>query len=139
MKMIQVPPGESGFPVDLHPRVLRTLLGFVSFASPFPDERIALAHDDDGIANGRLPNRTVNGEIIPGLFFVVRRNDAGELVDLRPEDIEKYTKLFAEPEQFPPGQWRIHTRTVEERNCCIIRIISEWVADSAVNCREGSE
>ena len=128
MKMIQVPPGKSGFPVDLHPRVLSALLGLVSFTYPFPDAYIALAHDDDGISNGRLPNRTVNGKIIPGLFFVVRLNDAGNLIDLLPEDIEKYTGLFAEPEKFPPGQWKIHTKTEENENSCVIRIVSEWVA-----------
>ena len=133
MKLIQVSPGESAFPVDLHPRALSTLLGLVSFAYPFSDEHIALAHDDDGIANGRLPNRTVNGEIIPGLFFVVRKDGSGNLVDLLPEDEEKYSSLFATPETFPPGHWTVHTKTEETENCCIIRVISKWVPDEEVS------
>ena len=108
----------------------------VSFVYPFPDPNIALAHDNDGIARGRQPNRRVNGEIIPGLFFVVRLDDSGELTDLSPEDTEQYTKLFAKPESFPPGHWKVHTATAEKGNCCIIRIISEWAEVSPENKEE---
>ena len=64
------------------------------------------------------------------MFFVVRKNDSGDLVDLLPEDVEKYTGIFADPEIFPRGQWKIHTKTEETEKCCIIRIISEWVTTS---------
>lgn len=60
MKGILVPPGMPGKPVDITDTELELNLGFVSFAYPF-DDPVCLAHDDDGIANRRPPNRTING------------------------------------------------------------------------------
>ena len=128
MIFIEVPVGEAPRIVNLHPNALRAILGFVSFAHPFEDENIGLAHDDDGIANGRLPNRTIGSEIIPGPFFVCRFND-GKLCDLLPSDIEKYTSLFAEPEAFPPGHWTVHNKVEEKEQSFVLYMISEWVKD----------
>ena len=129
MIFIEVPVGEPARIVNLHPQALRTILGLVSFAYPFSDDQIALAHDDDGIANGREPNRTVNGEIIPGPFYVCRINGSGELCDLTPEDLSTYMEMFKEPEVFPSGHWTVHTKTEETEYSFVLHMISEWVKD----------
>lgn len=130
MIFIEVPVGEPARIVNLHPQALRTILGFVSYAHPFEDEDIGLAHDDDGIANGRLPNRTVNGEIIPGPFYVVRISPSGNLIDLTPDDISTYMERFAVPEHFGSGHWTVHSKVVEKEHTCVLYMISEWVTTS---------
>ncbi len=129
MIFIEVPVGEPCRVVNLHPQALRTILGFVSFAYPFPDPDIGLAHDDDGIANGRMPNRTIGSEIIPGPFYVCRVGSQGELIDLTANDISTYMEMFKTPEEFGPGRWRITTKTEEKEHTCVLYMISEWIKD----------
>lgn len=128
MIFIEVPVGEPARVVNLHPRALSTILGLVSYAHPYPDPEIALAHDDNGIAHHLPPNRTVNGEIIPGPFYVVRLS-SGHLVDLTPEDIVTYSAMFKEPEEFGPGHWVVHNKVVEKEHTYFFYMISEWVKD----------
>ena len=125
MKSILVSPGLPAVPVEISVDEIRSLLGCVSFAYPY-DDPICLAHDDDGIANRRLPNRTINGQIMPGPFYVLGFSDSGELMDLSPELEAKYLSLFSIPEDFPSGCWKVTTRTKETKHAAIISIESAW-------------
>ena len=126
MKAIFVEPGQPAIPADLSFEEIRASLGIVSFAYPFSDP-VALAHDDDGIANGRLPNRTVNGQIIPGPFYVVQVTDDGKVISLSPELEEKYLQVFAIPESFGPGKWKVSVTHEEGGLFNVVRIVSEWI------------
>ena len=47
-------------------------------------------------------------------------------MDLLPSDVEKYSKLFAVPEQFPEGQWRVTNYVEETPGWNIVRMVSSW-------------
>ena len=104
-------------------------LGIVSFAYPFEDENVAIAFDDNGIANHRPPNRTLNAEIIPGPFYVLGVTDDGEVTGLAPELVEKYTQLLEIPEFFPTGKWKVTTKVEDQPYAAVIHVISEWVTE----------
>lgn len=92
---------------------------------------MAISFDDDGIANHRPPNRTFNGQIIPGPFFIISITDAGEVTGLSADLVEKYTHLLEKPEFFPEGHWKVTTKVEDRPYAAVIKIISEWVADPA--------
>jgi len=125
MKSILVNPGFPAVPVEINSDELRSALGCVSFAYPY-DDPVCLAHDDDGIANRRPPNRTINNQIMPGPFYILGVSNSGKLMDLSPELEEKYLSLFSSPEDFPPGRWKITTMTTETKHTAIISIVSAW-------------
>ncbi len=68
MRSIIVPPGLPAVTVDVTLEELSASLGTIAFTYPFDDPIIGLAHNDNGIAEGMLPNRTVKGQIIQGPF-----------------------------------------------------------------------
>ena len=126
MKAILVPPGLPGKTVDISATELEHELGFVAFAYPF-DDPVCLAHDDDGIANHRPPNRTINGNIMPGPFYVLGMSSSGQLTDLSPEMTIKYLHHFTTPEYFPSGRWLVTTKTAESSFGAVVFIESAWV------------
>ena len=115
--------------MDISGAELERTLGFVSFAYPF-DDPVCLAHDDDGIANHRPPNRTINGNIMPGPFYVLGMSSSGQLTDLSPELTIKYLHYFEKPELFPSGRWKVTTKTADSSFGAIISIKSEWVTSN---------
>ena len=125
MKSILVNPGLPSALVEISIEELYSVLGCISFAYPY-DDPVCFAHDDNGIANRRAPNRTVNGQIIPGPFYVLGVSESGELMDLAPDLQEKYLSLFNTPECFPPGRWKVSAKTIETKNTMIISIKSAW-------------
>ncbi|MBR1642151.1 MAG: DUF3846 domain-containing protein [Butyrivibrio sp.] len=128
MKALAVLPGQPAFPIEMEKAQLSSIFDFPSFAYPFEDP-VALLHDDDGIANDRPPNRTINGELMPGPFYVIGVDDSGVLTDLSPLLAEKYLKVFSVPESFPPGRWKITTETEETPSAAIVRIKSRWIPE----------
>ena len=128
MKCLIVEPGKPAAPANLSFEEMQHTLGFVSMVRPFEDP-ICLVHDDDGIANGRVPNRIIHNQIMPGVFYVVEENKTGELIDLS-EDLEKkYLEVFHTPDLFPPGKWKISYNTEETGHSVILSMTSEWVSD----------
>jgi len=128
MKAIYVSPSLPARLIDTSIDQIRADLGWVSIAYPFEDD-VAFVHDDDGIANGRLPNRTIGSEIMPGPFYILSVDDHGELKSLQPQLIQKYLEMFKTPEQFPSGHWKIHNTVEETEHTAVIRMVSEWVVD----------
>ena len=128
MTTLYVAPGFAPTPREVSFDEIQETLGIVSFAYPFDDPLVAIAFDDDGIANHRPPNRTLNGQIIPGPFFILSVTDDGKLTGLSPEAVEKYTSLFSIPESFPAGKWKVTTKVEDRPYAAVVHIVSEWVA-----------
>jgi hypothetical protein len=121
MKAILVNPESPAMPVNVDLNEIRSTLGCVSFAYPY-DDPVCLAHDGDGIANQKPPNRTINGHIMPGSFYVLGINAEGDLKSLSPKLEKKYLSLFNTPEHFKPGHWKV---TQIEHNA-FISIQTTW-------------
>ena len=129
MTTLYVAPGSTTVPRMITFDDIQAELGIISFAYPFEDENVAIAFDDNGIANKRPPNRTINGEIIPGSFYVIGITGDGEVTGLAPDMVEKYTTFFSVPEFFPEGQWKITTKVEDRPYAAVIHVISEWVTE----------
>ncbi len=61
---------------------------------------VILCCNDEGKLNGMQPNRRLGGDIICGPFFLVGDDHAGGFCSLTEEQIQRYTQVFQEPEQF---------------------------------------
>lgn len=61
---------------------------------------ICILLNDEGKLIGLEGNRRIGNDIIVGNFYVCGSNDEGNLVSLTDEEMEKYTDMFYEREQF---------------------------------------
>lgn len=61
---------------------------------------ICILLNDEGKLIGLEGNRRIGNDIIVGNFYVCGSNDEGDLVSLTDEEMEKFTDMFYEPEQF---------------------------------------
>ena len=61
---------------------------------------VVLCCNDEGKLNGMQPNRRLGDDIICGPFFLVGDDHAGGFCSLTEEQIQRYTQVFQEPEQF---------------------------------------
>lgn len=128
MTTLYVAPGFAPTPREVSFHDMEAELGIVSFAYPFDDPLVAIAFDDDEIANHRPPNRTLNNQIIPGPFFILSVTYDGKLTSLAPSLISKYQSLFGVPEFFPEGKWKVTTKVEDQPYAAVVHIVSEWVA-----------
>ena len=103
MKSVYVEPGKPAVITEATLDEIKLSLGWLSCAYPYEDD-IAFVHDDDGIANNRAPNRTINGELMPGQFYILSVDNHGELCSLSDAQAERYLTMFKEPERFPAGR-----------------------------------
>lgn len=61
---------------------------------------VCILLNDEGKLIGLEGNRRIGNDIIVGNFYVCGSNDEGDLVSLTDEEMEKYTDMFYELEQF---------------------------------------
>ena len=73
-------------------------------AATYPwDDKVALVHNDNAIAEGKPMNRVLEDyDIIRGSFFLAGLG-VDDFTDLAPDLIEKYTEKFRCPEVFLPA------------------------------------
>ena len=110
---------------------MKNKLGWIEITHPFEDDAVVLINDEDGCANQRLPNRTINGCIIPGPFYVARFNSSDDLIDLLPSDIKLYSEMFSVPEHFAAdGQWRLTSYVEERPHVSIVHVVSAWITET---------
>lgn len=64
------------------------------------DDRVCILCNEEGKLIGLEGNRRVGNDIIAGVFYVIGEDGRGGLVSLPDDEIEKYRKLFWEPEFF---------------------------------------
>ena len=75
---------------------------------PFEDNAVIVGNEESRL-NGMEGNRRVNGEPYAGPMFIVGDDGMGGFCDLTDEQVEKYGKLFAEPdEDFTPEELEPH-------------------------------
>ena len=61
---------------------------------------VILCCNDEGKLNGMQPNRRLGDDIICGPFFLVGDDHAGGFCSLTEEQVQRYTQVLQEPEQF---------------------------------------
>ena len=70
---------------------------FLLFAD---EDGCVVVHSADGKNRKLEPNRRYGNDIICSPFFICAEGEEGEFISLTDEQIEKYSKQFAEIEQF---------------------------------------
>ena len=77
--------------------------GSIEAVHPFADNAVLICNEE-GKLLGLPPNRTVNGEIIAGTFFICAETEAGDdFTSLDRNQMQSYLQLFREPEKFNLG------------------------------------
>lgn len=76
---------------DGHPN---SLIEFV-----WMDDGVSLMVNEEGKLIGLEPNRRLGGNILVGTFYVVADGADGELASLTEEQIQKYSAMFADPDE----------------------------------------
>lgn len=69
----------------------------IEITFPF-DEDVLVVGNDEAKLIGMQGNRRIGHSIYAGPIFLVREDEEGNFESLTDEDIEKYSKMFAEPE-----------------------------------------
>ena len=64
------------------------------------DDRVCILCNEEGKLIGLEGNRRFGDDIIAGVFYVVGEDGFGNLTSLPDAEMEKYRKLFWEPEVF---------------------------------------
>ena len=64
------------------------------------DERVCILCNEEGKLIGLEGNRRFGDDILAGVFYVVGEDGCGNLTSLPDAEMEKYRKLFWEPEAF---------------------------------------
>ncbi len=82
----------------------RAVGGFIEMICPFEDESAILVCNEEGKLNGMEGNRRLEGDVITGPFFIIRDDGEGGTTDLTDEQVEKYSRRFAEPEDISPEE-----------------------------------
>lgn len=63
-----------------------------------------LVCNEEGKLMGLEGNRRLGNDIITGTFFLAGCTDDGDFCSLTPEQMERFTQRFAQPETFQPGE-----------------------------------
>ena len=63
-----------------------------------------LVCNEEGKLIGLEGNRRLGNDIITGTFFLAGCTDDGDFCSLTPEQLERFTQRFAQPETFQPGE-----------------------------------
>lgn len=65
---------------------------------PFDDNAIVVGNEEARL-NGMEGNRRINGEPYAGPMFIVGDDGEGNFCNLTDEQVEKYLRIFAEPDE----------------------------------------
>lgn len=87
----------------------RAVGGLIEIVYPFDDDAI-LVCNEEGKLNGMDGNRRLEGDVIAGPFFIVRDDGEGGTADLTDEQVQKYARRFAKPEDILPEEIEDHLR-----------------------------
>lgn len=109
MRVLYVEPHKAPYVAEIENTLKgqqRAVQGLIEYI-PNNDGTIIVINDESKI-NGMEGNRRIEGDVIAGPFFIA--GDAGEeLCSLSDEQIEKYEKRFAEPEEITEEEIKAHT------------------------------
>lgn len=73
--------------------------GLIDFID-FEEDVCALINDEGKIIGLDGNRRIMNGDIIAGTFYICGNDNEGNLTSLNDEQIERYSQIFYEPQEF---------------------------------------
>ena len=103
--VLKVEPGKNPV-VTILENKLEKLQDAVAIGAPFPglielfsiDDNVSILCNEEGKLIGLKGNRHFCDDLLCGVFYIVGDDEEGNLTSLSPDMIEKYSKLFWEPE-----------------------------------------
>lgn len=101
IRVLKIKPGKAPYVKEIEKdyRASQREVGGLIDCFGFGDGCIAVLNDESKI-NGMEPNRRCRNDIICGPFFICGDGRDGDFISLTDEQIEYYSKQFAEIEQF---------------------------------------
>ena len=101
IRVLKIEPGKTPYvkEIENNYKASKEEVGGLIDCFGFGDGCIAVLNDE-GKINGMEPNRRYGNDIISGPFFICGAGRDGNFISLTDEQIELYSKQFAEIEQF---------------------------------------
>ena len=62
------------------------------------EDNVSILCNEEGKLIGLEPNRRLGDDILCGVFYIVAKNDEGELISLTDLQQERYSKMFRDPD-----------------------------------------
>ena len=101
MRILKVEPGKAPYAKEMEEGLKAIQREVEGLFQPLSmGDGVILCCNDEGKLNGMQPNRRLGDDIICGPFFLVGDDHAGSFCSLTEEQIQRYTQMFQEPEQF---------------------------------------
>lgn len=101
MRILKVEPGKAPYAKEMEEGLKAIQREVEGLFQPLSmGDGVILCCNDEGKLNGMQPNRRLGDDIICGPFFFVGDDHAGGFCSLTEEQIQRYTQMFQEPEQF---------------------------------------
>lgn len=134
IRVLKIEPGKAPYVKEIEKdyRASQREVGGLIDCFGFGDGCIAVLNDESKI-NGMEPNRRCRDDIICGSFFICGDGRDGDFISLTDEQIEYYSKQFAEIEQFSGQEPRTGT---PNDFCCILGGLWEREKYPRVSVRE---
>ena len=100
-RMVIVEPGKpayGGIIGDGLESLQRAVRGMIECTYPFEDNAFVIGNEESKL-EGLPGNRRINGGIYAGTILIVADDGCGGTTDLTEDQVDKYTAMFAEPEE----------------------------------------
>ena len=100
-RMVIVEPGKpayEGIIGDGLESLQRAVRGMIECTYPFEDNAFVIGNEESKL-EGLPGNRRINGGIYAGTILIAADDGCGGTTDLTEEQVDKYTAMFAEPEE----------------------------------------
>jgi len=104
LKVVVVEPNKEPYVAEIqddYKSIQRVVGGLFQCTYPFDDDTVIYSNDEAKLI-GMDGNRTINGQLYAGAFFIARDIQDGTTGSLSNEQIAKYTDIFKEIESFTP-------------------------------------
>ena len=104
IQVLKVEPGKAPEAVTI-PNTLKAMQQMVGgYIEVIPLDDVCLVCNEEGKLMGLPGSRRLGDDIIAGTFFLAGDTPDGDFCSLTPEQIDRWSQHFAQPESFQPGE-----------------------------------
>ena len=104
IQVLKVAPGKAPEAIII-PNTLEAMQQMVGgYIEVIPLEDVCLVCNEEGKLMGLPGSRRLGDDVIAGTFFLAGDTSAGDFCSLTQEQIDRWSRHFAQPEVFQPGE-----------------------------------
>lgn len=103
IRVLKVSPGQHPEPVMLENTLEALQAAVGGYIEIFGYENVCILLNEEGKLIGLEGNRRLGDDILVGDFYICGDDGEGDFMSLTDEEIERYTEMFYEPQEFTPA------------------------------------